>query len=72
MESRCVEDSLTKNDIFYNFYMNTLTLKNENKIEKLCKIYNSYINDINIEKISFNEFAESRKKGNKILDMNSK
>ena len=67
-----MEDSLTKNDIFYNFYMNTLTLKNENKIEKLCKIYNSYINDINIEKISFNEFAESRKKGNKILDMNSK
>lgn len=52
--------------------MNTLTLKNENKIEKLCKNYNSYINDINIEKISFNEFAESRKKGNKILDMNSK
>lgn len=67
-----MEDSLTKNDIFYNFYMNTLTLKNENKIEKLCKIYNSYINDINIEKISYDKFVESRKKGNKILDMNSK
>jgi len=66
-----MEDSLTKNDIFYNF-MNTLSLKNENKIKKLCKIYNSYINDIYIEKISFNEFKESRKKGNKILDMNSK
>ena len=67
-----MEDSLTKNDIFYNFYMNTLSLKNENKIKKLCKIYNSYINDIYIEKISFNEFKESIKKGNKILDMNSK
>jgi len=65
-----MEDSLTKNDIFYNFYMNTLSLKN--KIKKLCKIYNSYINDIYIEKISFNEFKESIKKGNKILDMNSK
>ena len=67
-----MEDSLTKNDIFYNFYMNTLTLKNENKIEKLCKIYNSYINDINIEKISSYEFDKSSKKGNKILDLNSK
>jgi len=47
-----------------------LSLKN--KIKKLCKIYNSYINDIYIEKISFNEFKESIKKGNKILDMNSK
>ena len=57
-----MEDSLTKNDIFYNFYKNALALNNEYKIKELCKIYNSYINNINIEKrISFNEYKESRK-----------
>ena len=67
-----MEDSLTKNNIFYNFYKNTLALKNEYKIKELCEIYNSYINNINIEKrISFKEFEESRNKGNQILNMNS-
>lgn len=67
-----MEDSLTKNNIFYNFYKNTLALKNEYKIKELCEIYNSYIDNINIEKrISLDEFDDSRKKGNKILYMNS-
>ena len=49
-----------------------MVLKNEYKIKELCEIYNSYIDNINFEKrISLNEFEESRKKGNKILYMNS-
>ena len=57
-----MEDSLTKNNIFYNFYINTLARKNKYKID-------SYINIE--ERISRYEFEKLRKKGYKELNMKS-